>query len=67
MLRGSLSSSLTAKMKKQAWDEITNLINASHPMVVRTKEECEKRWYTVQSKAKERITNYARRMVGTGE
>ena len=54
-------------MKKQAWDEIVTLINTSHPIVVRTKAECEKRWYTVLSKAKERISSYKHGVVGTGE
>ena len=56
VIKGSLSPKLTGKMKKQSWNEIVSLINKSHPMVVRTKAECEKRWYTVLSKAKERIS-----------
>ncbi|XP_045115791.1 uncharacterized protein LOC123507180 [Portunus trituberculatus] len=53
-------------MKHEAWDEIAYLITASHPMVIRTKAECEKRWYTVQSKAKESIAKYKKGVVGTG-
>jgi len=67
ILKGSLSPALTARMKQDALNETVTLINASHAMVARTRAECEKRWYTVLSKAKERISSYKKGVVGTGE
>ena len=55
VLRGKFSPSVTVQAKKQAWDTIAQQINASFPLVVRTSEDCEKRWYVLQSKAKEEI------------
>ena len=67
ILKGDLSKTLTAKKKQQTWDDIASLINASHPMVHRTKADIEKRWYKVLSKAKETLFKYKEGVTGTGK
>ena len=67
IIKGALSPTLTAARKEEAWEEITAIINASDPLVIRTKDQCQKRWYTVQSKAKEKITAYKKAQTGTGK
>lgn len=67
VLRGKFSPSVTVQAKKQAWDTIAQQINASFPLVVRTSEDCEKRWYVLQSKAKEEIAAQKREASRTGE
>nr|XP_033489933.1 uncharacterized protein LOC117261645 [Epinephelus lanceolatus] len=66
VLRGKFSPSVTVQAKKQAWDTIAQQINASFPLVVRTSEDCEKRWYVLQSKAKEEIAAQKREASRTG-
>ena len=67
VLRGKFSPSVTVQAKKQAWDTIAQQINASFPLVVRTSEGCEKRWYVLLSKAKEEIAAHNRESSRTGE
>lgn len=55
ILRGKFGPSVTVQAKRQIWDKIAQQINASFPCVVRTTEDCEKRWYVLQSKAREEI------------
>ena len=67
VLRGKCGPSVTVQAKKQAWETIAQQINASFPPVVRTSEDREKRWYVLQSKAKEEIAAHKREFSHTGE
>ncbi|KAL3972585.1 zinc finger protein [Sarotherodon galilaeus] len=60
MLRGKFGPTVTSQGKRRAWDTISQTINASFPLVVRTGDDCEKRWYVLQSKAKDEIAAHKR-------
>ncbi|CAJ1086730.1 uncharacterized protein LOC117269514 [Xyrichtys novacula] len=66
VLRGKFGPRVTVQAKKQAWETIAQQVNASFPLVVRTSEDCEKRWYVLQSKAKEEIAAHKRQCSRTG-
>lgn len=67
MLRGKFGPTVTSQGKRRAWDTISQTINASFPLVVRTGDDCEKRWYVLQSKAKDEIAAHKRESSITGE
>ena len=67
MLRGKFGPTVTSQGKRRAWDTISQTINASFPLVVRTGDDCEKRWYVLQSKAKDEIAAHKRESSLTGE
>ncbi len=60
ILKGKFGPGVTARGKKQTWELIAQNINASFPLVVRTSEDCEKRWYVLQSKARGEIAAHKR-------
>ncbi|RXN30179.1 myb SANT-like DNA-binding domain-containing 4 [Labeo rohita] len=66
MLRGKFGPTVTSQGKRRAWDTISQTINASFPLVVRTGDDCEKRWYVLQSKAKDEIAAHKRESSLTG-
>ncbi|KAA0725348.1 Pancreatic secretory granule membrane major glycoprotein GP2 [Triplophysa tibetana] len=66
MLRGIFGPTVTSQGKRRAWDTISQTINASFPLVVRTGDDCEKRWYVLQSKAKDEISAHKRESSLTG-
>ncbi|KAA0723953.1 hypothetical protein E1301_Tti015358 [Triplophysa tibetana] len=66
MLRGKFGPTVTSQGKRRAWDTISQTINASFPLVVRTGDDCEKRWYVLQSKAKDEISAHKRESSLTG-
>lgn len=55
IIRGKSGNGITSKSKRQAWEEVALNINTVFPLVYRTNEECEKRWYNILAKAKEQI------------
>lgn len=67
VLRGRFGPGVTQQAKRQAWENIAQQINASFHLLVRTSEECEKRWYVLQSKAREEIAAHKRESSRTGE
>lgn len=67
MLRGKFGPTVTSQGKRRAWDTISQTINACFPLVVRTGDDCEKRWYVLQSKAKDEIAAHKRESSLTGE
>lgn len=67
ILKGKFGPGVTARGKKQTWELIAQNINASIPLVVRTSEDCEKRWYVLQSKARGEIAAHKRESSCTGE
>ncbi|XP_039664293.1 uncharacterized protein LOC120563880 isoform X4 [Perca fluviatilis] len=60
ILKGKFGPGVTARDKKQTWERIAQTINGSFPLLVRTNEDCEKRWYVLQSKAREEIAAHKR-------
>ncbi|KAK3887403.1 hypothetical protein Pcinc_008519 [Petrolisthes cinctipes] len=52
--------------KLDAWDSIANQLHEAYPDSDRTVKECQKRWQTIQSAAKTRITRYNQALIGTG-
>ncbi|ROI62467.1 Myb-related transcription factor, partner of profilin [Anabarilius grahami] len=66
MLRGKFGPTVTSQGKRRAWDTISQTINASFPLVVWTGDDCEKRWYVLQSKAKDEIAAHKRESSLTG-
>lgn len=67
IIKAKFSASLTWADKRKAWEDIASDINAAFPMVRRAPEECEKKWYSVQSNAEQEITAKKRELQGTGE
>ena len=67
ILKGKFGPGVTARDKKQTWERIAQTINGSFPLLVRTNEDCEKRWYVLQSKAREEIAAHKRESSRTGE
>jgi len=56
LIQSKLQSSVTLKMKKEAWARITEGVNARSSGVVRTDEECKKKWKDLKSTSlKERL------------
>ncbi|KAL1005186.1 hypothetical protein UPYG_G00055680 [Umbra pygmaea] len=66
ILKGKFGPGVTARDKKQRWEQIAQIINGSFPLLVRTSEDCEKRWYVLQSKAREEIAAHKRESSRTG-
>ncbi|KAJ8007837.1 hypothetical protein DPEC_G00098340 [Dallia pectoralis] len=65
-LKSKFGPGVTARGKKQIWERIAQTINGSFPLLVRTSEDCEKRWYVLQSKAREEIAGHKRESSRTG-
>ena len=56
-----LGPNITCKLKRETWQKICTQINASNPLVQRTKEECEKKWYLLKSNAKAKNSDYKKK------
>ncbi|XP_039664294.1 uncharacterized protein LOC120563880 isoform X5 [Perca fluviatilis] len=67
ILKGKFGPGVTARDKKQTWERIAQTINGSFPLLVRTNEDCEKRWYVLQSKAREEIAAHKRESSRTAQ
>ncbi|XP_041356119.1 uncharacterized protein LOC121373513 [Gigantopelta aegis] len=66
IIRGKFGAGVTSKKKKEAWLAVTEEINAAFPSVLRTSEDCEKRWYNVQCRSRKEISTQKTHMQGTG-
>lgn len=67
VLRGKFGSGITAQAKRQTWERIARRISASFPLLLRTSNECEKRWYVLQSKARAAVAAQKRASSQSGE
>ncbi|KAK0138748.1 hypothetical protein N1851_024712 [Merluccius polli] len=59
-------SSRPSKILYYTWEEICFNINASFPAVCRSTDDCEKRWYALQSQCRLEIADYKRAVAATG-
>ncbi|XP_048738754.2 myb/SANT-like DNA-binding domain-containing protein 4 [Ostrea edulis] len=66
ILRSKLGPSLTSRMKKEAWEELSERLNASAVNTQRTVEEVEKKWHNLLSTSKAEISSYRKTTNGTG-
>ncbi|TWW80066.1 uncharacterized protein LOC130532368 [Takifugu flavidus] len=60
VLRRKFGSRITAQAKRQTWERIARRISASFPLLLRTSNECEKRWYVLQSKTRAVVAAHKR-------
>ena len=66
VIKGRFGAGLTSKKKRVAWEEFCVNINASFPAVRHSTDDCEKRWYALQSQCRVEIADYKRAVVATG-
>jgi hypothetical protein len=67
VIKGRFGAGVTSKKKREAWEEICVNINASFPAVCRSTNDCEKRWYALQSQCMFEIADYKRAVAATGK
>ena len=68
VIKGKFGSGVTSRKKREAWEEIKFHINASFPAGwCRSTDDCEKRWYALQSQSRYEIADYKRAVVATGK
>ena len=65
IIKGKCGPGITSKQKKAAWADIAAHINEAFS-VGRTPEDCERRWYSVQSKSRQKISSMKKHHRGTG-
>ncbi|KAK0150777.1 hypothetical protein N1851_008120 [Merluccius polli] len=65
IIKGKFGSGVTSKKKREAWEDITFNINASFPAVCRSTDDCEKRWYALQSQSRSEIADCKRAVAAT--
>ncbi|CAL8259532.1 unnamed protein product [Arctogadus glacialis] len=66
VIKGRFGAGVTSKKKREAWEEISVNINASFPAVCRSTDDCEKRWYALQSQCRFEIADHKRAVAATG-
>ncbi|KAM4736799.1 transcription initiation factor TFIID subunit 11 isoform 1-T1 [Anableps anableps] len=66
VLKAKFGPGITVQTKRKTWERIAEQINASFPLLTRSSQECEKRWYVLQSKAREEIAALKRTITQTG-
>ncbi|CAL8302644.1 unnamed protein product [Arctogadus glacialis] len=66
VIKGRFGAGVTSKKKREAWEEICVNINAFFPAVCRSTDDCEKRWYALQSQCRFEIADYKRAVAATG-
>lgn len=67
VINGKFKPTLTHKDKKEAWLEITNIINGTNPLIQRTIEEVETKWFSVLSKSRRKVAAQKNEYTQTGE
>ena len=69
VIKGRFGAGVTSKKKREAWEEICVNINASFPAVAvcRSTDDCEKRWYALQSQCRFEIAEHKRAVAATGK
>lgn len=67
IINGRFKPHLTNKDKKDAWHAVANTINGQNPLVSRTVEEVETKWFSVLSKSRKKIASIKAEYNQTGE
>lgn len=67
IIKGKFGPGNTSDMKKQAWAEIANAVNAASSHGCRTPDDCERKWYAIQSKGRELVAKDNKYSAGTGK
>lgn len=67
IIKGKFSNKITHESKRQVWVKIATAINAAYPSFKRNAEQCEKRWYAVQTKERRTLSAYNKDLTGTGK
>ncbi|XP_053299519.1 uncharacterized protein LOC128458639 [Pleuronectes platessa] len=60
IIRGKCSTGISVQDKRQAWEEITQSINAAFPQIQRTVSDCNKKWENLLAKSREEIKRQGR-------
>lgn len=55
VIKGKFGPNLTIKNKREAWQEITDALNAAYPRGNRSVAQVEKKWQNIASKGKNDI------------
>lgn len=61
------NNEVTAKARKDTWEEITNKLNAAYLDAVRDKGEVEKKWWALKGQGREELSAHKKILGGTGE
>lgn len=67
IIKGKFGSGVTSKTKREAWESICQHVNAAFPLVKRSHEDCEKRWYVLQCQSRANIAEFKRQTTATGK
>lgn len=67
VIKGKFGPQITSAKKKEAWREIAFQINESCPRAETTADDCERNWYTVQSKARKELSEHNKQYRGTSK
>ncbi|KAK3880409.1 hypothetical protein Pcinc_015092 [Petrolisthes cinctipes] len=60
------NNEVTAKARKDTWEEITNKINAAYFDAVRDKGDVEKKWWALKGQGREELSQHKKILGGTG-
>ncbi|XP_030270432.1 uncharacterized protein LOC115580327 [Sparus aurata] len=66
IIKGKFSTTLTSHDKKQAWEDISNQLNASQTFSHWSPADCEKKWYNGLSKSRSEIAAFKTCSMRTG-
>lgn len=66
IIRGKCSTGVSTQDKRQAWEEIAQVINNTFPQIQRTVSDCNKKWENLLAKSREEIKRQ-KRQEGTGK
>lgn len=60
IIRGKCSTGVSTQDKRQAWEEIAQVINRTFPQIQRTVSDCNKKWENLLAKSREEIKRQKR-------
>lgn len=66
IIKGKFGTGISSKTKRETWERICLQINAAFPLVSRTTDDCERRWYALQSQSRVEIAAFKRANMATG-
>ncbi|XP_048242976.1 myb-related transcription factor, partner of profilin-like [Haliotis rufescens] len=66
VIEGKFGPGITSLKRQEAWQMITDTLNASL-MHRRTKEEVEKKWKNLKSQSKKAFSNFRQQTIATGK
>lgn len=66
IIKGKFGTGISSKTKREIWERICLQINAAFPLVSRTPDDCERRWYALQSQSRVEIAAFKRARMATG-